>query len=92
MAVVVVEVVVVLVEAEFPQTHGRRMSYSRLCMCVFSRGYGETGGGRDGGGGWFSCGITSGGWSYVTRYRSTSRVRGDTLMMQNPPPSRYEAV
>ena len=59
---------------------GGRVSHS-LCMCVVSRGYGGLGGGRDGGGGWYACGTTSGGWSYVGKCLSTSRVRSDTLMI-----------
>ena len=57
-----------------------RVSHS-WCMCVVSHGNCGLGGGRVGGGGWYACGTKSGGGgSHVERCRSTSRVRGDTLM------------
>ena len=35
---------------------GGRVSHSS-CMCVVSHGYGRLGEGKDGGGGWYACGI-----------------------------------
>ena len=50
------------------------------CMCVVGHGYDGLGRGRDEGGGWYACETKQGAWSHIARCRSTSRVRGDTLM------------
>ena len=39
----------------------RRNASHSSCVCVVSHGYGGLGGGRDGGGGWYSCGTKPGG-------------------------------
>ena len=41
-------------------TKSGQVSHS-WCMCVVNHGFGGLDGGRDGGGGWYSCGIKSGG-------------------------------
>ena len=47
---------------------------------VVNHGSGGLGGDRNGGGEWYACGLSQGGWSHVWRCRGTSRVRDDTLM------------
>ena len=58
---------------------GGRVSHS-WCMWAVGTVNGRLGEGRDGGGEWYACGPKPRGWSHVGRSRSTSWVRGDTLM------------
>ena len=56
-----------------------RVSHS-WCICVIGHGNGGLDVVRERRGGWYACGTKVGGWSHVGRCRSTTRVRGDTLM------------
>ena len=61
------------------RVEGVRVSHS-WCMCVVSHGYGRlVGAGMEVVDG-MHAGRSQGCWSHVVRCRSTSRVRGDTLM------------
>ena len=57
------------------RVEGGRVSHS-CCMGVVCHGYGGLGGGMDG----MLAGQIQGDCSHVGIYRSTSRVRGETLM------------
>ena len=61
---------------------GGRVNHS-CCMCVVSHGYGGLHGGRNGVIDGMHAGQSQGSWPHARRNRSTSRVRGGTLMTPN---------